>query len=145
VIISTVDPLKGRGPKLARFELDLNENGWFWWDLSPDGTHIAATRSPAGPIYIFSVRGEPIREIKVNGWSSLQEFSWAADGKGLFLVASIPGEHVLLHVDFQGNARVLWENAGASGETLGIPSPDGRHLAIQSWVTNGNLWMMENF
>jgi serine/threonine protein kinase len=143
VIISTVDPLKGRGPELVRFALDPNENGWFW-DLSPDGTRVAATRSPAGPIYILSVHGEPIREIKVNGWSNLQEFSWAADGRGLFLVVGVPGKHVLLHVDLQGNARVLWENAGASGETLALPSPDGRHLAIQSWVTNGNLWMMEN-
>ena len=74
VIISTVDPLKGRGPELVRFALDPNENGWFW-DLSPDGTRVAATRSPAGPIYILSVHGEPIREIKVNGWSSLQELA----------------------------------------------------------------------
>ena len=144
VIISTVDPLKGRGPELVRFALDPNENGWFW-DLSPDGTRVAATRSPAGPIYILSVHGEPVREIKVNGWSNLQEFSWSADGRGLFLVVGMPGKHVLLHVDLQGNARVLWENAGASGETLALPSPDGHHLAIQSWVTNGNMWMMENF
>ena len=145
VIISTVDPLKGRGLELVRFALDPKENGWFWWDISPDGTRVAATRSPAGPIYILSVHGEPIREIKVNGWSNLQEFSWAADGRGLFLVVGMPGKHVLLHVDLQGNARVLWENAGASGETLALPSPDGRYLAIQSWVTNGNMWMMENF
>jgi len=144
VIISTVDPLRGRGPELVRFPVDPSENGWFW-DLSPDGTRAAATRSPAGPIYILSVHGEPIREIKVNGWSNLQEFSWAADGRGLFLVVGVPGKHVLLHVDLQGNARILWENAGASGETLALPSPDGRYLAIQSWVTNGNLWMMENF
>jgi serine/threonine protein kinase len=144
VIISTVDPLKGRGPELVRFALDPNENRWFW-DLSPDGTRVAATRSAAGPIYILSVHGEPIREIKVNGWSNLQEFSWAADGRGLFLVVGVPGKHVLLHVDLHGNPRVLWENAGASGETLAHPSPDGRYLAIESWVTNGNLWMMENF
>jgi eukaryotic-like serine/threonine-protein kinase len=144
VIISTVDPLKGRGPELARFALDPNENGWFC-DLSPDGTRLAATRSPAGPIYILSVLGKPIREIKVNGWSNLQEFSWAADGRGLFLVVGVLGKHVLLRVDLQGNARVLWENTGASGETLALPSPDGRYLAIQSWVTNGNMWMMENF
>jgi len=144
VIITTVDPVKGRGPELVRFPLDsTKKNGWFW-DLSPDGTRIAATRSPAGPIYIFSVHGESIREIKVGGWSNVQEFSWAADGRGLFVVVGIPGRHVLLHVDFNGNARFLWENAGASGETLALPSPDGRYLAIQSWVTNGNMWMMEN-
>jgi hypothetical protein len=51
----------------------------------------------------------------------------------------------VLHVDFQGNARVLWESSGATGETLAIPSPDGRHLAIQNWTADGNMWMMENF
>jgi len=52
---------------------------------------------------------------------------------------------VLLHVNLQGNARILWRSSGASGETLAYPPPDGRHLAIQNWVANGNMWMMENF
>ena len=143
-IITTLDPLRGRGPELARFALDPNDNRWFL-DLSADGTRIAATRSPAGPIYIFSVRGQPIQEIKVNGWNNLLEFTWAADGKGLFVTAAIRGAHVLLYVDLRGNAHVLWQNPGASGETGARPSPDGRHLAIQSWTANGNMWMIENF
>jgi hypothetical protein len=45
----------------------------------------------------------------------------------------------------QGNVHVLWKNTGAEGETLALPSPDGRHLAIQSRTMSGNMWMMENF
>jgi len=37
---------------------------------------------------------------------------------------------------------------GGAPERPAKPShipPDGRHLAIQNWVANGNMWMMENF
>ena len=78
-------------------------------------------------------------------WNNLLALSWAAGGKDLFVVAGIRGGRVLLHVDLQGNAHVLWENAGGSAETLAVPSPDGRHIAMQGWTTNGNMWMLENF
>ena len=143
-IITTLDPLKGRGPELARFALDPNDNDWFT-ALSPDGTRIAATRSPAGPVYILSLRGQAVQQINVKGWDNLQEFTWASDGKGLFVVANVRGGSVYLYADLQGNAHVLWKNTGAEGETLASPSPDGRHLAIQSRTMSGNMWMMENF
>jgi Tol biopolymer transport system component len=143
-IITTLDPLKGRGPELARFALDPNDNDWFT-ALSPDGTRIAATRSPAGPVYILSLRGQALQQIKVKGWDNLQEFTWASDGKGLFVVANVRGGSVFLYVDLQGNAHVLWKNTGAEGETFALPSPDGRHLAIQSRTMSGNMWMIENF
>ncbi len=86
-----------------------------------------------------------IQKIVVKGWNDLLDLTWAADGKALYVVAGIRAAHVLLHVHLQGNARILWRSPGASGETLAYPSPDGRHLAIQNWVANGNMWMMENF
>jgi len=63
----------------------------------------------------------------------------------LFVVAGIQTGRVLLHVDLQGNAHSLWENAGASGETLAAPSPDGHHLAMSGWTMDSNMWTMENF
>jgi Tol biopolymer transport system component len=143
VIISVLDPMKGRGPELTRFALDSNQDRWNL-DLSPDGTRIAATRSSSGPIYILSLRGEAMREIQVKGWSNLLSLNWATDGKGLFVADGVQGGAVLLHVDLQGNARVLWKNHGGNW-TPALPSPDGRHLAIQGWTVDGNMWMMENF
>jgi serine/threonine protein kinase len=144
LIVSALDLLKGRGPELFRFALVANDDNWFL-DLSPDGTRIAATRTLAGPIYILSPGGEVLRQIQVKGWSNLQSFFWTADGKGLFVTAGIRNGREVLHVDLQGNAHGLWENTGGSGETEGRPSPDGRHLAFDGWITNGNMWMMENF
>jgi Tol biopolymer transport system component len=145
VTITTLDPLSGRGPDLARFNLGSIEDSW-WVDLSPDGTRVAATPSPAGPIYILSLRGQATRQIQVRGWSNLMSLSWAADGKSLFVVSGNRlQERALLHVDLQGNAHLLWKNPGASAETTTVASPDGRHLAIFDWTVNSNLWMMENF
>jgi serine/threonine protein kinase len=143
-IVTALDPLKGRGPELTRFAVDPNQDTW-WLDLSPDGTQIAATRSASGPIIVFSLNGEVIREIHVKGWTNLLAFSWAADRKSLFVVVGIRGGRVVLHVDLQGNANVLWENLGGSGETLATPSPDGRRLALQAWTTNGNMWLVQHF
>jgi eukaryotic-like serine/threonine-protein kinase len=143
-IIRVLDALKGPGPELSRFAVDRDQDNW-WSELSPDGTRIALTRSASEPILITSLHGELIEEIHVKGWSNLLSFSWAADEKSLFAAAGIRGGRVVLRVDLQGNATVLWENLGGSGETLAKPSPDGRHLAIQAWTTNGNMWLMRNF
>jgi len=144
LIVSALDPSKGRGLELFRFSLVENDENW-WLDLSPDGTRLAITRTLAGPIYILSLNGQMLEQVPVKGWSNLQSLIWAADGKGLFVTAGVRNGREVLHVDLQGNARVLWENNGGSGETLAHPSPDGRHLAFDGWTTNGNMWMMENF
>ena len=144
LIVTAFDTLKGRGLELTRFVIDPTDDTW-WLDLSSDGTRIAATRSASNPIDIVSVRGEPIRQINVKGWSNLLNFTWAADSKGLYVVVGTRSKHVLLYVDLQGNAHVLWENARASGDTEAYSSPDGRHLAISSLTTNSNMWMLENF
>ena len=144
LVVATLDPIKGRGPELARFPLDPNVKDW-WIELSPDGTRLALKRTPTEPIQIVALNGQRIQQIQIKGWSNLRAFYWAAEGKGLYVVATVRGGRVVLYVDFQGNAQVLWNNTGGSNETLAIPSPDGRHLAMQAWSTNGNIWMLENF
>lgn len=142
--VTAIDFLKGRGPELFRFPLPANDDTW-WLDLSPDGTRVAATQSSAGPIYILSLAGQVLQQVRLKSWSNLLELTWAADGKGLFVTAGIRNGHEILHVDFQGHVHALWESTGGSGETSTIPSPDGRHVAFQSWTTSGNIWMMEDF
>ena len=71
---------------------------------------------------------------------------WAADGKGLFVADGVLGGTgvEVRYVDLQGNAHVLWENHEGN-VTEGLPSPDGRHLAIMGLTVDGNMWMLENF
>ena len=144
LIVTAFDPLKGRGAELFRFALVANDKNWFL-DLSPDGTHVAVTRTLAGPIYILSLGGQILQQVQVKGWSNIQFLNWAADGKGLFVSAGVRNGKKLLHVDLQGNVHALWEDSGGSAETEAYPSPDGRHLAFRGWTINGNMWLMENF
>jgi len=144
IIFATFDPLKGLGAEVTRFDLDPNEDNWAF-DLSADGTRIAATRRPDGPIYILSLSGHPTQEIKVKGGrKGILGFNWAANGKGLYVSSEAPGGAELLYVDFQGNSQVLWKNS-AGNFTAGLPSPDGLRLAIAGLGFDGNIWMMENF
>jgi Tol biopolymer transport system component len=144
VTVTTLDPVHGRGPELAHFDLDLQEHNW-QFELSPDGSRVAATPSPAGPIYIFSLRGQATQQVHVKGWSNLRSLSWAADGKSLFVYSGNRQERTLLHVDLQGNAHFLWQIPGGYGEAAAKPSPDGRHLAMSGRILNTNIWMIENF
>jgi eukaryotic-like serine/threonine-protein kinase len=144
LVVSVLDPVMGRGPELFRFALVANDDGWFL-ALSPDGTRVAATRTPAGPILILSLGGKVLQQVRVKGWTNLQNFYWAADEKGFFVTAGIPNGKEILHVDLQGNAQPLWESTGGSGETEALPSPDGRHLAFNGWAINSNIWMMGDF
>lgn len=143
MIFAAFDPLEGRGAELARFDLAPNTHPWAF-DLSPDGTRIAALGSPAGPIYILSLRGLATQEIRVKGWSNLKSLNWTANGKGLFVSTDndVPSGAALLHVDLQGNVNVLWTQFLANGIA---PSPDGRHLAFSGYSLDTNIWMIENF
>jgi serine/threonine protein kinase/dipeptidyl aminopeptidase/acylaminoacyl peptidase len=142
VAVTAFDPLGGRGRELARIDSDPKK--FYNLALSPDGTRIAYATSHEGPVHILSLRGEPSQEIKVRGWSNLQDIEWAG-AKALLISNDVQGGYVLLHVDMQGNARVLWQQQGGFASFIGQLSPDGRHLAFNGYSTNGNIWMMENF
>ncbi len=103
----------------------------------------AISGSP-GQIRIVSLRGEPTREFWVKDSPSLLNSRWAADGKALFVSASISGGYALLRVGVDGKAQPLIANH-TPDVVLGLPSPDGRNLAVMSATYNQNVWMMENF
>jgi serine/threonine protein kinase len=139
---STLDPMKGRGSKLAKLRTD--ETADYQWDLSPDGARIATLKNREGRIQILSLSGQRPKEVTVKGWDLLNNVNWWADGKGLYVASLNKRGSVLLSVDLQGNARVLWDQTGGAG-TYGLPSPDGLHLAMMGWTANSNIWMLENF
>ncbi len=143
IVIKALDPMTGLGRELTRFTPDVVSNAWAM-DLSPDGTRIAAIPKPDGPIQILSLRGQAAQEIQVKGWRNMRTLDWTEDGKGILVSNGIEGGAVILRVDLQGNAQVVWKNPGVNWTPV-LESPDGRHLAFQSAPTEGNTWMMENF
>ena len=140
------DPVKGRDRelfKLGGFTLGRN---WQWgWDVSPDGRSVSFIKKN-GTISILSLDGRLLKEITPKDWTYIFAFDWAADGKGWFTVGRTGGRQGLLHVDLEGNARLLWPDSGNLEMNWAVPSPDGRRLAIQATAhTFSNIWMIENF
>jgi serine/threonine protein kinase len=142
-VFTQFDVLQGRGAELARVDLD-SEAKKLHWDLSPDGTRIAYFRDPQEPIEILSLRGDAPHSFFVKGWDTLGSLDWSADGQGFFIADGVHGGMVLLHVDLQGNAKVLQTYPGG-GALRAQPSPDGRYLAIAEYRIDGNIWTLENF
>jgi Tol biopolymer transport system component len=80
----------------------------------------------------------------VKGRKGILGLNWSADGKGLYVFSEARGGAELLYVDFKGDSLALWKNR-AGNFTAGLPSPDGRQLAIMGLAFDGNIWTMETF
>jgi eukaryotic-like serine/threonine-protein kinase len=144
LMVTAFDPLKGRGKVLRTIEKD--PTSYYRDALSPDGATLAISRAgePEMHIRLLSLSGGSDREITVKGWPNQRGLAWSPDGKGLYCGSASPQARTLLYVDLEGNARMLWQYKGAGG-IWGVPSPDGRYLAILGSVTNSNVWMIEGF
>jgi serine/threonine protein kinase len=146
MIVSILDPIKGLGPELAHFDSgrELAVLDPPPCVISPDGTRLAMARNPESPIEIRSLHGQLIYKIPSQSVGVLTWLSWSADQKGLFVSRKGQRGDELLYLDFQGNATSLRKCVGTD-TCQGLPSPDGRHLAILDKDQSNNMWMMENF
>jgi eukaryotic-like serine/threonine-protein kinase len=140
LVFTSVDPIKGRGRALASMEMEPSMT--IPWDLSPDGSQVVMTRE--GRIRLLSLKSGVATDLAVRGWNSFGEVDWSADGNALFVSSQTPQDTTLLRVDLRGEPRALWHR-NIFMETKGVPSPDGRHLAVAGWTTDSNAWMIENF
>jgi eukaryotic-like serine/threonine-protein kinase len=134
--LSALDPLNGRGREFLQVDHVLVV-------LSPDGTRVAVSDGTS-TIKIVSLGDGNIRKVTLKGWDRLDHLEWASDSKGIYVSSAPQGGAVLLYSDLKGNAHVIWEHQG-SLTTSGIPSPDGRHIAMEGWNLSSNVWTMENF
>jgi hypothetical protein len=95
---------------------------------------------------LLSLTGGSDREITVKEWPGITGLYWSPDGKRIYCGSVSPqGSGALLSVDLAGNAKVLWQHEVAGPALWGIPSPDGRYLAIGAPARNSNIWTLEGF
>lgn len=144
-VFTAFDPVEGRGRELNRIPIEPPYSDYSW-SLSPDGSRIALTTfdEHAGRIHILALGSGDAHDLNIIGWARLNSMDWSADGKGLFVSSQSLGGATLLYVDLEGRAHALWQLKGIL-QTRGVPSPDGRHLAVLGGTTESNVWMMENF
>ena len=147
LIFSAFDPAHGRGRELTRINL-RQPSSYCDWDLSRDGSRLAFTQfdDHEGRIEILPLAGGETREVIVKGWNGLWAIDWAPDGKGLFVSRKPTSGNMLLYVDLEGRASVLWEQKHPGRWlTWGTPSPSGRYLALVGYSADSNVWLLENF
>jgi Tol biopolymer transport system component len=144
LIFTAFDPVKGRGREVMRV---ATEPGFAYnWDLSPNGLQIAIS-FPAGEnrIRLLSLAGGVPRDLVVNGWYGFNSGpDWSPAAKGFYVSSVSPMGATLLYIDLNGHANALWEQKGGL-RTWGVPSHDGRHLAMLGYTMDSNIWMLENF
>jgi eukaryotic-like serine/threonine-protein kinase len=142
LVFSALDPIRGRGRELAKFSTD--PLGFYHWDVSPDGKRIAVLKGGENHVHVLPLGNGAVRELAVKGWTGFNSLDWSSDGKGFFISNLSGGSATLIYVDQAANAYPLWHQKSTTG-TWGVPSPDGRQLAILGQEFNANIWTMENF
>jgi len=155
--ITAFDPLKGRGKLLRTIPEDApnGDAGPFIGSdkrpteaLSADGLTYAVARNGEDDtrIQLLSLSNGPDREIVVKGWINMTGMDWAPDSKGLYCGSASPQGRTLLYVDLKGTAQILRQYKGVgNGNIWGVPSPDGRYIAILGGTVSSNVWMLEGF
>jgi eukaryotic-like serine/threonine-protein kinase len=148
LVVATFDPLRGPGKELVRVPLDAGSNadiGFdYSWQLSPNGAWIGLLKNHGNQIRLVPVAGGKTRTIAPKGYSDLLSLNWALDSQSLFVSTLQAGGATLLHVALDGDARPIWHQPG-SPYAWGIPSPDGRHLAMIGASSEANVWMINDF
>jgi WD40 repeat protein/predicted Ser/Thr protein kinase len=143
VFVSEIDPVKGTKVREIYRDTAIKFAGP---DLSPDGKWLA---TPSGMTIVLRsfATGAVIREVPVQGATpaaKLVNLDYAPDGKGFYASLRTPTEMRQLYIDLAGRASVLWRQAGRS-QVWGIPSPNGRHLAMAVYTDDSNVYTINDF
>ena len=142
-IISELDFAKGRGREIYR------ETHADHLDVSPDGKWIseASGRGATAKVVLRSfTTGTVEREIALPGAATLMGMDWAPDSKGFFWGDRSATHLRVMYSDLSGKASVLWSQpAGTLSSIWGIPSPDGKHLALVLLTDDSNVYAIKNF
>ena len=148
LVFTGFDAVKGRGAELLKLETD--PTAVYSWAVSFDGTKIAVMNAKEGRIRVMHLDGKPAEEIEPKGVTLGDALDWAADDKGLYIDYATKRGMALGNVDMHGKVRLIWEETtlqGAQGIATpwGIPSRDGKRLAINGTYPSSNAWLLENF
>jgi eukaryotic-like serine/threonine-protein kinase len=145
-VFSEIDPVRGRGRELRRFETAARDFGT--WMVSPDGERIAHVEFGGG-VRVFSLKGGDALDFAAPGWTGFEYVAWRSDGQGLFATGtSLLGPRStstgLVYFDLQGHSQVLRHEPN-EWYIMPVASPDGKSLAFGTMKLESNAWVIEKF
>jgi hypothetical protein len=79
------------------------------------------------------------------GWGLFQSIAGAPSGNSFFVTSNLPESKSLLHIRLDGKAQPLLRYDQSGWMINPMPSPDGKYLAFQAEIWDGNVWMLEGF
>ena len=140
-VISSLDPLEGKGVELSRTPLSrcgfrLLAAGDAFASIQPPDDNGVRNR-----VRVISFTGEAPTDIVVKDAAQLWGLTWLPGDSG-FLVTD---RGKLLLVSRDGASKVLWTPAPPLSAGFSMPSPDEKHLAINVSSWHSNAWMVSGF
>lgn len=147
MVISEFDPAQGRLRELASVATEITPTKLYVaWALSPDGSQLVLTEpgDTGTRLRVISLTSLTERIVDVAGWREFEAISWAADGKGFFLLMGSENGCTILKVDAKGQVQIL-RQINHPIRPMCVPSPDGKWLAFAELDSNTNVVLLTEF
>ena len=137
-----LDPKRGPASEAFNSTADVTD-----WSLSPDGRQIALIAGDDSQVVqVLPVSKGTVRLLKLPKWTlaaQLQNISWFANAKGLYVTAFLPSGTTLLSVGFDDNVTILQQ--GHNWLCCMKAAPNGQLLAFSAMELQQDVVMVEKF
>jgi hypothetical protein len=144
LVFSLLDPLQGRGRRLAETEpLHDNSEGW---SLSADSRKLSwVAQTNASRIVTLDIQSGAKSAFELKGWQVVG-LSWAPDNEHFYVWGLLGSKSSISLVGSDARIRDIVPSASPlGGPGMPQPSPDGRSLAFEWHSYDANVVMLENF
>jgi Tol biopolymer transport system component len=137
LVISALDPVKGRGAELLR----IKAGNFTMVQISPDGKEILYGHAERDQRLTFYDLGtHKSREIHVKDFGNMDDLTFAPDGRALYLGLWAPS-FALVRVGLDGSSQLMRE--APLGMTGFAVSRDGRQMVFGETQGEANVWLAD--
>jgi Tol biopolymer transport system component len=139
---SAVDPAHGRGRVLGHFSGDPSAE--YALGISPDGRWIGIAKSGDKTLQLLNTGAGQSHQLTAKGLGGFYSLDFSADGRGIFTTSQADGKWALFYVNLTGQSHPVI-SMDSKAVFWGIPSRDGKHLALFVQSFDANMWALQDF
>jgi DNA-binding winged helix-turn-helix (wHTH) protein/Tol biopolymer transport system component len=133
------------GEKKEIMRVQENESSYFNWTLSRDGKRLATARISGGRgptiIHIRELATGRDLDLPLPAGVGVQYIDWAADSTSLWVSMAAGDRQSLARMALNGKFTSSFDSKQPD-LGWGVPSPDGKHLAILQGSPRANAWLI---